>query len=99
MGSISLVARLVWRPGAIACVQDVFMLCRDGVVIGSDSASTSTTRSGPMGFKTIETPSKKITIINDQIIVSGSGEVGLHQRFCYIMDAFSISKIDFRLTR
>jgi 20S proteasome alpha/beta subunit len=67
----------------------VGVLCRDGVVIGSDSASTSTTRSGPMGFKTIETPSKKISIIDDQIIVSGSGEVGLHQRFCYIVDALS----------
>jgi hypothetical protein len=67
----------------------VGVLCRDGVVIGSDSASTSSTRSGPMGFRTIETPAKKITIIDDKIIVCGSGEVGLHQRFCFVLDVLS----------
>src|SRR5271165_1021084 len=66
----------------------VGVLCRDGVLIGSDSASTSTTASGQMGIRTIETPAKKITVIDDRIIVSGTGEAGLHQRFCHEVDKF-----------
>ena len=67
----------------------VGVLCRDGVVVGSDSASTSITGFGQMVMKTIETPSKKINVINDRLIVSGTGEVGLHQRFCHVLKLFN----------
>ena len=56
----------------------VGVLCRDGVVIGSDSSATSASASG---LATIEQPTNKLNIIGDRVIVAGSGEVGLKQRF------------------
>ncbi|MGD0815689.1 MAG: hypothetical protein ABSA83_19015 [Verrucomicrobiota bacterium] len=57
----------------------VGILCKDGVVIGSDSSATF----GPHPqFHTIEQRVKKICIIEDRIIVAGTGEIGLGQRFC-----------------
>jgi 20S proteasome alpha/beta subunit len=67
----------------------VGIVCQDGIVIGTDSASTSAT--GP-GQKTIETPSKKITIVDDRIIVAGTGSIGLGQRFCHLVEKFSEAK-------
>ena len=52
--------------------------CKDSVVIGADSAATF---SVTPGYRTIEQPSQKIDIVNDNIIVAGSGPVGLGQRF------------------
>jgi 20S proteasome alpha/beta subunit len=63
----------------------VGILCRDGIVIGTDSSSTLTTAGGPYGLRTIESSSKKISIIDERIIVARTGEVGLNQRFCGVV--------------
>lgn len=56
-------------------------LCKDGVVIGSDSAITL----GAGTHFTIEQIGEKISIIRNRVIVAGSGEVGFQQRFCDIV--------------
>jgi hypothetical protein len=54
--------------------------CKDGVVIGADSAATFTSA---QQLATIgQQPVKKIAIIEGKIIVAGTGEIGLGQRFC-----------------
>lgn len=58
------------------------VLCSDGVVIGADSSATFTHGN----YKTIEQPSEKIRIIGDSIILTGSGSVGLAQRFERIVE-------------
>jgi 20S proteasome alpha/beta subunit len=63
----------------------VGVLCKDGVVIGSDSATTFAAGGQQ---RTIEQPSKKIKIINNSAIISGTGSVGLGQRFCTIADDY-----------
>lgn len=56
----------------------VGILCTDGVVIGTDSAATMS--SG--GVPTIEQPYReKVTVFNNQVIIAGTGEIGLGQRF------------------
>jgi hypothetical protein len=57
--------------------------CKDGVVIGSDTSATF----GDGAFtKTIEQQTdKKIEIVGNQIIVSGTGYVGHHQRFVAVV--------------
>lgn len=55
----------------------VGILCNDGVVIGTDSSSTFSTGRE----KTIEQPSEKISIVGNQIIIAGTGQIGLGQRF------------------
>ena len=61
----------------------VGILCTDGVVIGTDSAVTFGTG---QGFHTIEQPLRqKIDIIDERVIVTGTGEVGLGQRFVDIV--------------
>lgn len=52
--------------------------CKDGVVVGSDSSVTF----GSMGGRTIEQAARKVEIIEDSMIVAGTGQVGLGQRFC-----------------
>ncbi|MCI0618870.1 hypothetical protein L0244_38340, partial [bacterium] len=59
--------------------------CKDGVVIGTDSSTTFGIVSGEQLSRTIEQPTKKIDIIGDQVIVAGTGAVGLGQRFCAIV--------------
>ncbi|MEE1961193.1 hypothetical protein V1387_00760 [Allomuricauda taeanensis] len=61
----------------------VGVLCKDGVVIGSDSATTFA--AGPQ--RTIEQPSKKIRILKDSAIIAGTGSVGLGQRFCHEIES------------
>lgn len=58
------------------------MRCTDGVVIGADGSATFT-----HGRQlTIEQPTKKkIEIIDDHLIVAGSGYVGHAQRFCNVV--------------
>jgi hypothetical protein len=56
----------------------VGILCRDGVVIGSDSSATF--GQGP-NFRTIEQPTEKIDVIGGHIIMTFTGEIGLSQRF------------------
>src|ERR1700683_249663 len=59
------------------------MLCSDGVVVGADSSATF----GPHPqIKTIEQPIQKIEIVADKIILTGTGEVGLGQRFHRIVE-------------
>ncbi len=65
------------------------VLCRDGVVIGADSSATFAAGE----LRTIEQPTKKIDIIDGKIIVAGTGQVGLGQRFSYqIKKAWSEKK-------
>lgn len=52
--------------------------CKDGIVIGSDSSATF----GAGQFSTIEQATKKIEVLHNKIIVAGTGQVGLGQRFC-----------------
>lgn len=55
----------------------VGILCPDGVIIGTDSAVTLT--SGQT--RTIEQTAEKLVIIGDSVVVAGTGQVGLGQRF------------------
>jgi 20S proteasome alpha/beta subunit len=52
--------------------------CKDGVLIGSDSSATFAAGQ----IRTIEQTTKKIEIIDGKIIVAGTGQIGLGQRFC-----------------
>lgn len=53
--------------------------CRDGVIIGSDSSATFAAGQ----IRTIEQTTKKIEIVDGKIIVAGTGQIGLGQRFCH----------------
>lgn len=55
--------------------------CKDGVVVGSDSAATFAAGQ----VRTIEQLTKKIDVIGDHVIVAGTGAVGLGQRFTAIV--------------
>jgi hypothetical protein len=55
----------------------VGILCSDGVIIGTDSSVTLT--SGQT--RTIEQTAEKLTIVGDSVIIAGTGQVGLGQRF------------------
>ena len=55
----------------------VGVLCKDGIVIGTDSSTTF----GQGQCKTIEQPSEKLSIIDNHVIIAGTGPVGLGQRF------------------
>ena len=66
------------------------VLCKDGVVIGADSSATFDAG----GIRTIEQPTKKIDIIDGKIIVAGTGQIGLGQRFSYqIKKAWDTNKL------
>jgi 20S proteasome alpha/beta subunit len=60
----------------------VGVLCRDGIIIGADSASTFVAGS----TRTIEQPTTKIEIIGGSIILAGTGPVGMKQRFAHIVE-------------
>ncbi|MGV8059391.1 MAG: hypothetical protein AB2L12_15420 [Smithellaceae bacterium] len=65
------------------------VLCKDGVVIGADSSMTFAQGNN----RTIEQPAEKISVIDNHIILAGTGQVGLGQRFEKIVqDAWSHSK-------
>ena len=56
----------------------VGILCTDGVVIGTDSAATQVENQ----MQTIEQPNReKIRVIDNKVIVAGTGSSGLGQRF------------------
>jgi 20S proteasome alpha/beta subunit len=59
----------------------VGILCKDGIVVGTDSSATFSTP----GIRTIEQPAKKLDVIENRIIVAGTGQIGLGQRFCGIV--------------
>jgi 20S proteasome alpha/beta subunit len=67
----------------------VGVLCRDGLVIGTDSSMTMTAGN----VATIEQPSEKLQICADVIIVAGTGQVGLGQRFCRIVEVAYTEKV------
>jgi 20S proteasome alpha/beta subunit len=56
--------------------------CKDGIVIGADSSATF----GNGQLRTIEQKTKKIEILHNKIIVAGTGQIGLGQRFCNTVD-------------
>ncbi len=60
----------------------VGIVCSDGIVIGTDSSATY----GSIISPTIEQEFTKIKIYNGIVIVTGTGEIGLQQRFCNIVD-------------
>ena len=60
----------------------VGILCKDGVVIGADSASTFVAGT----LRTIEQPTTKIEIISGSIILAGTGAIGMKQRFAHIVE-------------
>ena len=60
----------------------VGILCQNGVVLGTDSSATFS--SGQI--HTVEQPNQKIRIIGDSIILAGTGQVGLGQRFQAIVE-------------
>ena len=78
----------------------VGILCEDGVVIGSDSSASLAAGQ----FRTVEQPAKKTFIVSDHIIMAGTGQMGIGQRFenvllaiataikCYQTDPFQIAK-------
>jgi 20S proteasome alpha/beta subunit len=59
----------------------VGIACQDGVVIGTDSSATLTTGR----LHTIEQSTDKLEIIHDMVIVAGTGQMGLGQRFCEVV--------------
>lgn len=67
----------------------VGIYCRDGVVIGCDSSATFSHGQ----FRTIEQPTEKLNVIGNQIIVAGTGSVGLGQRFCSILRSAHDEKV------
>ncbi|MGA9391127.1 MAG: hypothetical protein WBV69_11835 [Candidatus Sulfotelmatobacter sp.] len=68
----------------------VGILCRDGLVIGADS---STTFASGVGSPIIEQPTEKLCLIPSCIIIAGTGQVGLGQRFCHIVDVAYDEKV------
>lgn len=67
----------------------VGILCKDGIVVGTDSSATFSNA----GLRTIEQPVKKLDVIESQIIVAGTGQVGMGQRFCGIVKTTYDEKI------
>lgn len=59
----------------------VGVLCRDGAVIGTDSATTFGGR-----LRTIEQSTEKLDLIGDDVILAGTGSTGLRQRFRDIVE-------------
>ncbi len=57
--------------------------CSNGIVIGADSAATSA--AGNMHL--LRLPADKIFIVQDSVIVAGTGSVGLGQRFLDVVEA------------
>lgn len=60
----------------------VGITCRDGVVIGADSAHSTAVGNEQI----VEQPGQKLWILDDRIIVAGTGSVGLGQRFYDAVD-------------
>ncbi|MCH8035153.1 MAG: hypothetical protein IH950_15540, partial [Bacteroidetes bacterium] len=59
-------------------------LCQDGIVIGSDSSTTFATG----GYRTVEQITKKVTTLAENILLCGTGQVGLDQRFQYVINKY-----------
>jgi 20S proteasome alpha/beta subunit len=59
----------------------VGLFCKDGAVIGADSSATFTAGQ----IRTIEQLTHKIDVIEDRVILAGTGPVGLTQRVCAVV--------------
>ncbi len=59
----------------------VGVLCRDGVVIGSDSSATF----GNGQLRTMEQPYQKLEVIGSHVLLAGTGQIGLGQRFSAVV--------------
>lgn len=68
----------------------VGVLCRDGLVIGTDSSVTSGSGMGP---PIMEQPAEKLKIVSDSIIIAGTGQVGLGQRFGRVVEVAYQEKV------
>jgi hypothetical protein len=62
------------------------VICKEGVVIGSDSSATFL--AGNLNIHTVEQKIKKVTVIHDNKVMCGSGEVALSQRFEQIISRY-----------
>lgn len=60
------------------------MLCQDGVAIGTDSSATLDAN----GLRTIEQPAKKLDVVAGSILIAGTGQAGLGQRFQSVVDDY-----------
>lgn len=67
----------------------VGVLCRDGLVIGTDSSATFTTGAVP----TIEQPTEKLHIYSGAVIVADTGQGGFGQRFGHIVEVAYTGKV------
>lgn len=59
----------------------VGICCKDGVVIGADSAASF----AQGNQRTIEQTTKKIDIVGGHVLVAGTGMIGLGQRFTEVV--------------
>jgi hypothetical protein len=59
----------------------VGITCQNGIIIGTDSSATFAAGRMP----TIEQPTEKLEVFGGRVIVAGTGQVGLGQRFSAIM--------------
>lgn len=62
----------------------VGIICKKGVVIGADSSATFNAGQ----INTMEQKTKKIQIIEDKIIIAGTGSIGLGQRFFHEVEKY-----------
>lgn len=60
------------------------VLCNDGVVVGADSSATFSVGN----LRTVEQKTSKVHIIEDKVISAGTGQVGLGQRFDYLVESY-----------
>lgn len=60
----------------------VGLWCRDGVVIGTDSAATL----GTASFRTVEQPIEKLEVVENRVVIAGVGSVGHGQRFRVVVE-------------
>lgn len=60
----------------------VGVLCRDGVVLGTDSSALFTDGTRP----TIEQPTEKLLILRSHVILAGTGYIGHNQRFAELIE-------------
>ena len=64
--------------------------CSDGIVIGTDSSIT-TMQAGSIAV--IEQRMEKLAVIDGKIVIAGTGDVGLGQRFRNIVEKASASEV------
>ena len=69
----------------------VGLYCSDGVVVGTDSSATSICGQ----LRTTEQPVRKLTAIDESVLLAGTGEIGLGQRFCQIVTDYRVQKKGF----